>query len=123
MEHLQRFRKAIKKLRLVRLLFSLWACRDVFMRRNIPLAIYDLSRNPLTFDYVYFLYEADIYFRSLGYSSFDILLYIDSSTSAELNNKISKSMEISIKLETLRCSCKRHHNDTNRGSIQCSVTG
>jgi hypothetical protein len=41
---------------------------------DYPIAVYDLSCQPLTYDFAYFLYEADCYFTDKGYSQFHVII-------------------------------------------------
>jgi len=41
---------------------------------GFPIAVYDLRVNATTFDFCFFLYEAECYFRSKGFPEFDILI-------------------------------------------------
>ena len=35
-------------------------------KKNVAIAVYDLEANPTTFDFVWFLYEANIHFKAKG---------------------------------------------------------
>jgi hypothetical protein len=42
--------------------------------KSRPLAVYDLRIAPVTFDFAYFLYDAETEFRRRGYSSFEVVI-------------------------------------------------
>jgi len=48
--------------------------------KNKPIAVYDLRLSPPTYDFAYFLYQADCYFRSLGHSSFQVIIFSGKTT-------------------------------------------
>lgn len=43
-------------------------------KKNVAIAVYDLEANPTTFDFVWFLYEANIHFKAKGIMHFDVII-------------------------------------------------
>ncbi len=64
---------------LKRLLFILHNVIDIFSikidKRKIPYLIYDVRNNPITFDFVFIVYYAYLFFLKKGIKSFKLIIY------------------------------------------------
>ena len=47
---------------------------NFYNKEKVAIAVYDLEVNPTTFDFVWFLYEANIYFKSKGLTRFNVII-------------------------------------------------
>lgn len=80
---------------------------------NTPIAVCDLRICPITFDFAYFLYAADTYFREKGYDKFEVYILIGNAPhSSEYNQVITaekrreRIRKILVPLAEMYIGCK-----------------